>query len=139
MSDQLIDYDDPQFNKGVQHVVYMLARLIGASGWVAGDGSEDYDCDLEQTLLNILQAGHLYDAEDCRFASLWHLVARIKRSSKYWGQTEPNEWFDVRVVSDSHYQLRGNCNNYRISDVVMGVRMVDNTVLNLVNGKVDHG
>lgn len=50
------------------------------------------------------------------------LVARIKRSSKYWGQTAPNAWFDVRVVEDTYYQLRGNNNNYRFSDVVMGVR-----------------
>ena len=26
------------------------------------------------------------------------LVARIKRRSKYWGQTAPNQWFDVHVV-----------------------------------------
>jgi hypothetical protein len=35
------------------------------------------------------------------------LVARIKRRSKYWGQTEPNEWFDIRVVDDAGYRLRG--------------------------------
>lgn len=51
------------------------------------------------------------------------LVARIKRSSKYWGQTAPNAWFDVRVVTDNCYQLRGNNNNYRFCDVVMGVRI----------------
>jgi hypothetical protein len=28
------------------------------------------------------------------------LVARIKRRSKYRGQTAPNQWFDVRVVED---------------------------------------
>lgn len=36
------------------------------------------------------------------------LVARIKRSSKYYGQTEPGSWFDVRVVADTYYHLRGN-------------------------------
>ncbi len=36
------------------------------------------------------------------------LVARIKRRSKYWGQTAPNQWFDVRVVEDKSYRLRGN-------------------------------
>jgi len=51
------------------------------------------------------------------------LVAHIKRSSKYWGQTAPNEWFDVRVVTNDYYQLRGNQNNYRFSDVVMGIRI----------------
>lgn len=62
------------------------------------------------------------------------LVARIKRSSKYWGQTAPNAWFDVRVVADTHYQLRGNNNNYRISDVVMGVRIGD-VIIDLKTGK----
>lgn len=40
------------------------------------------------------------------------LVARLKRGSKYWGQTEPNQWFDVRVVDDASYRLRGNDNKY---------------------------
>ena len=63
------------------------------------------------------------------------LVARIKRSSKYWGQTPPNQWFDVRLVHDNYYQLRGNNNNYRICDVVMGARFADGTVIDLTNGK----
>lgn len=64
------------------------------------------------------------------------LVARIKRSSKYWGQTAPNEWFDARVVADTYYQLRGNSNNYRLSDVAMGVRLADGAVMDLTNGKL---
>jgi hypothetical protein len=64
------------------------------------------------------------------------LVARIKRSSKYWGQTAPNHWFDVRVVTDTYYQLRGNNNNYRFVDVVMGVRCADGTIVDLSNGKL---
>lgn len=63
------------------------------------------------------------------------LVARIKRSSKYWGQTAPNEWFDVRVVSNDYYQLRGNHNNYRLSDVVIGIRFADGTIVDLKTGK----
>lgn len=62
------------------------------------------------------------------------LVARIKRSSKYWGQTAPNAWFDVEVVADNYYQLRGNNNNYRLSDVVMGVR-VDQTIMDFTTGR----
>jgi hypothetical protein len=62
------------------------------------------------------------------------LVARIKRSSKYWGQTAPNEWFDVRVVTDTYYQLRGNQNNYRFSDVVMGIRVGD-TIMDFKTGQ----
>lgn len=64
------------------------------------------------------------------------LVARIKRSSKYWGQTAPNQWFDVRVVDDASYRLRGNNNNYRLNDVVLGVRLDTETVVDLVSGKV---
>lgn len=63
------------------------------------------------------------------------LVARIKRSSKYWGQTAPNYWFDVLVVADNYYQLRGNSNNYRFSDVAMGMRFADGSVVDFTNGK----
>lgn len=63
------------------------------------------------------------------------LVARIKRSSKYWGQTAPNQWFEVRVVEETYYQLRGNSNNYRVSDVAMGVRLSNGSVLDFTNGK----
>lgn len=65
-----------------------------------------------------------------------HLVARIKRSSKYWGQTTPNQWFDVRVVEDGYYQLRGNNNNYRIVDVVIGFRLASGNIVDLTNGKI---
>jgi hypothetical protein len=65
------------------------------------------------------------------------LVARIKRRSKYWGQTAPNAWFDVRVVADSSYHLRGNSNNYRLDDVVLGMRIDDGAIVDLFNGKVD--
>lgn len=59
------------------------------------------------------------------------LVARIKRSSKYYGQTKPGAWFDVRVVDDSWYQLRGNNNNYRFIDVAFGVRADDGNIVEL--------
>lgn len=63
------------------------------------------------------------------------LVARIKRGSKYFDQTPPGIWFDVRVVEDNYFQLRGNSNNYRISDVVMGVRLSNGTVLDFSSGR----
>lgn len=63
------------------------------------------------------------------------LVARIKRSSKYWGQTAPNAWFDVRAVDDFAYQLRGNQNNYRLSDVALGVRLATGVILDLTTGR----
>jgi hypothetical protein len=64
------------------------------------------------------------------------LVARIKRSSKYWGQTAPNHWFDVRVVENDYYQLRGNSHNYRLCDVICGIRLASGTIVDLSNGKM---
>lgn len=66
------------------------------------------------------------------------LVARIKRSSKYYGQTEAGAWFDVRVVADTHYHLRGNNNSYRLSDVVLGVR-IGASIVDLLTGRTCHG
>jgi hypothetical protein len=65
------------------------------------------------------------------------LVARLKRTSKYYGQTTPGAWFDVRVVNDPSYRLRGNDNNYRLSDVVLGMRL-DGGIINLTNGKAEN-
>ena len=59
------------------------------------------------------------------------LVARIKRSSKYAYQAPEGGWFDVRVVPDMGYGLRGNNNNYRFGDVVFGVRLDDGTIVEL--------
>ena len=59
------------------------------------------------------------------------LVARIKRSSKYYGQTAAGAWFDVRIVPDMGYGLRGNNNNYRFGDVVFGIRLDDGAVVEL--------
>ena len=59
------------------------------------------------------------------------LVARIKRSSKYYGQTAAGAWFDVRVVPDMGYGLCGNNNNYRFGDVVFGIRLDDGAVVEL--------
>lgn len=59
------------------------------------------------------------------------LVARIKRSSKYAYQAPKGGWFDVRVVHDMGYGLRGNNNDYRFSDVVFGVRLDGGTIVEL--------
>lgn len=59
------------------------------------------------------------------------LVARIKRSSKYAYQAPKGGWFDVRVVPDMGYGLRGNDNNYRFRDVAFGVRLDDGTIVEL--------
>ena len=67
------------------------------------------------------------------------LVARLKRRSKYWGQTAPHQWFDVRVVEDAGYRLRGNNNYYRLDDVVMGVRLASGFIVDLANGKTSRG
>lgn len=59
------------------------------------------------------------------------LIARIKRSSKYWGQTAPNQWFDVRVVRGDSYCVWGNSNHYRLQDVAIGVRLADGSTVDL--------
>lgn len=58
------------------------------------------------------------------------LVARIKRSSKYFGQTPPGEWFDVRV-NRVYPRVSGNNNAYNNTDVVFGIRLDDGTVFEL--------
>jgi len=61
-------YDDAMFNTGVTHVVELLSKILHVDGaWITGDGSEDYDADLAQTLINILEAKGLYDKEDGKF------------------------------------------------------------------------
>lgn len=64
------------------------------------------------------------------------LVARIKRGSKYYGQTAPGAWFEARIVADRAYHLRGNGNNYRLSDVALGMRLEDGSVVDLTTGKI---
>lgn len=68
--DEEYPFDDERFNKGVQHVVDLIARELGVTDWIAGDGSEDYDCDLWQTILNILSAKGLYDKDEGEFKAL---------------------------------------------------------------------
>lgn len=59
------------------------------------------------------------------------LVARIKPSSQYACQAPDDGWFDVRVVADMEYGLRGNNNSYRFCDVVFGVRLDDGKIVEL--------
>jgi hypothetical protein len=59
------------------------------------------------------------------------LVARIKRTSKYAYQAPDGGWFDVRIVPDMGYGVRGNNNNYRFSDVVFGIRLDDGKIAEL--------
>lgn len=94
---------------------------------------------LEPFPLGETRSEYLDRLERAEAGNTQHLVARIKRSSKYYGQTESGAWFDVRVVADTYYHLRGNSNNYRLGDVVLGVRLDDGSVVNLANGKVERG
>jgi hypothetical protein len=59
------------------------------------------------------------------------LVARIKRTSKYWGQTKPNAWFDVFINPGWEYAVKGNSNQYRLKDVVLGLLQTDGGVFEL--------
>jgi hypothetical protein len=101
MSDQEIDRDDPRFNQGVLHTVDLLAKALNAKDWVAGDGSEDYDEDLQQTLINILAAAGLYDTETGDYASETRdrLAALIARP--YVGA-----WLDEILIEAAHQRDR---------------------------------
>ena len=70
MTDEEIDRENELFNQGVNHTVKLLAKVLSVKEWEAGDGSEDYDDDLETTLLNILIVKGLYDPERGDFARL---------------------------------------------------------------------
>lgn len=100
MSDD-VDRDNAQFNEGVTHTVELLAKAIGAEAWVAGDGSEDYDDDLRQTLINILAARGLFDPETGEFASEGRdrLAALIMRP--YVGA-----WLDEILIEAAHQRDR---------------------------------
>lgn len=65
-----VDYDDPKFNEGVNHTVSILAQTLNVTDFSYGDGSEIYDEDLAQTLMNILIAKGLYSDETGEFAQL---------------------------------------------------------------------
>lgn len=47
------------------------------------------------------------------------LYAKIKKSSKYYGQTAPGERFEVHIRHQGGYEyvVRGNNNDYRLADV----------------------
>lgn len=92
---------------------------------------------LDPLLPGETRSEYLARLERVQAGTAQQLVARIKRSSKYYGQTKPGRWFDVRVVNDRSYHLRGNDNNYRLSDVVLGMRTDAITVVNLANGKIE--
>lgn len=81
---------------------------------------------------------YLNRLERAETGSTQQLVARIKRSSKYYGQTKRDAWFNVRVVADTCYHLRGNSNNYRLSDVTLGMRLDGGIVVDFSNGKTSN-
>jgi hypothetical protein len=59
------------------------------------------------------------------------LVARIKKSSKYWGQTAPNAWFPVRIDGRGGYCFHGNQNHYRAFDIALGIVKDDGVIFDL--------
>jgi hypothetical protein len=86
---------------------------------------------LEALLPGETRSEYLDRLERSEAGNTQQLVARIKRSSKYAHQAPPGGWFDVLVVPDMGYGLRGNNNNYRFRDVVFGVRLDDGTIVEL--------
>lgn len=91
---------------------------------------------LEPLLPGETRSEYLDRLERAEAIGAQQLVARIKRSSKYYGQTKPGAWFDVRVVADTSYHLRGNDNSYRLSDVALGMRLDGGNVVDLTSGKM---
>lgn len=100
-----IDRDNEQFNNGVTHTVDLLAKVIGATGWVAGDGSEDYDEDLGQTLLNILAAKGLYDQDTGRYAAL-SLQDHATEARRLVDEQAKDEglWFHAQTCAEAYLQ-----------------------------------
>lgn len=45
----------------------------------------------------------------------------------------------IRIVDDAGYRLRGNKNNYRLDDVVIGVRLANGSIVDLTSGKTSRG
>jgi hypothetical protein len=56
------------------------------------------------------------------------LVARIKRTSKYFHQRPDGEWFDVRL-NRRYPVVSGNNNAYELRDIVLAVRLDDGSVM----------
>lgn len=100
-----IDRDNEQFNQGVQHVVELLAKTLGVEDWVAGDGTEDYDDDLQQTLLNILEAKQLYDADTGAFCSF----TKANLNPCPFCGSEPHLHEHGHVLPDSPSAFRVEC------------------------------
>lgn len=61
------------------------------------------------------------------------LYAKIKKSSKYYGQTKPGELFAVHVEQRGswNYTVNGNGNDYRLSDVNLFVVGADGRELKI--------
>jgi hypothetical protein len=64
------DVDDDMFVAGVLLTVGLLAKVLGVEQYETADGSEDFNTDLSDTLLNVLAARGLYDKGSGTFAVL---------------------------------------------------------------------
>lgn len=99
--DKEYPYDDERFNKGVLHVVDLIARNLGVDQYVAGDGSEDYDCDLWQTILNILAVKGLYDKDEAEFVAPRTTLAATKSADAGGGvRVKPLVWNEYEREGD---------------------------------------
>lgn len=58
------------------------------------------------------------------------LVARIKRSSKYYYQRPNGDWFNVKL-NRRYPVVSGNNNAYELRDVAFGVRLDDGSVMEI--------
>lgn len=88
-------FDDEAFNKGVNFAMDVLAAQLGKPEFYASDGSEDYETDLGDTMLNALAAAGLYDKDEAVFATLAAPALTSIPAHLYWligrGRNRPSE------------------------------------------------
>lgn len=70
------------FGAGMAYTEALLAQRLGVDRYEGGDGSESFDGDATQTLVNILAAAGLYDAETGELARL-RTAPRVGEEGEY--------------------------------------------------------
>jgi hypothetical protein len=64
------DSDAASFDRGVTHAIELLVAVLGVTAYDVADGSEEYDTDVKQTMMNIMMARKLYNEDDGTWAKL---------------------------------------------------------------------
>lgn len=64
------DMAEPSFSNGINYALERLANIIGVKEWLAQDGSETLEGDVDATIIKILETAKIRDKEDGRIASV---------------------------------------------------------------------